>query len=333
MSEDKLMFQACCHTGHREFVSNRDEINQARERIVNDIMSDTDRHCYVCNHRENHGLRTTRRAANNIISDNAAYGDSHLLEIQIDTTCNAACIMCGPQYSSLWRHQNNDDYADIDVTDYYNQLYSLTDFDKLQMIRFLGGEPMLGNHNVNLIKKVVDPSQVTLNYTTNGSIFPDDDLRSLWSQFKAVKLIVSIDGVGEKFEYVRWPLKWQKIERNFQLLLEDPTIELQINYTINPLNAWYADEIVTWLDKQPNGSRCHIAWHPCNHGPLHLENCPESLRDHVKSKLGEDHDVNCIMDNTQSVNPKSIVNYLSDLDIKRKTDWRKTFSDVQHHFK
>ena len=94
----------------------------------------------------------------------------------------------------------------------------------------------------------MNPENVIVKYATNLSIFPNDETIELWKKFKKVILNVSIDGVGEKFEYVRWPLQWHQIDNNLKKLKQlknqnDINLVYHIAYTGNPLTIWYLDEL------------------------------------------------------------------------------------------
>ena len=52
-------------------------------------------------------------------------------------------------------------------------------------------------------------------YTTNLTVLKDE-LFDLWSQFGHIYLGVSIDGYGEVDDYIRYPSKWEKLEKNIK---------------------------------------------------------------------------------------------------------------------
>lgn len=336
--QDQLYFEPCCWVPNlKQPVSNKNELTIARKNVVDIVMSAPKKHCGECYRKENmniDGQRSERQRSNSRVSDDAVYGNSHILEIQIDTTCNAACVICNSGFSSLWRRQDNQKNPEVDVTHAYNKLYNLVDFDTIEVITFLGGEPLLLDHNQRLIERIPDPSRVGLHYITNGSIFPNDQLQELWSKFKYVKMVFSIDGIKNRFEYLRWPLQWNKVERNFQHFLENTNFRMGINVTLNPLNIWYADEIENWVNELNNGQRATINWSPCDHGPLQLTACPEALRDAVRHKFTNNHPVAATLNGSEFKNSQyhQMLDFISPLDIKRKNNWRETFADVQHYF-
>ena len=121
------------------------------------------------------------------------------LTIDIDSKCNLACASCNENDSSLWykekqkfgidmktsiheMHKNNTDENLNLIIDAICKL----DLSKVEWIKFGGGEPLLSNTHVyflNKLKKQIDISRVTLNYTSNYSIVPSKATFNLWKQF------------------------------------------------------------------------------------------------------------------------------------------------------
>lgn len=56
----------------------------------------------------------------------------------------------------------------------------------------------------------------------------------------------SIDAIDKKFEYVRYPLSWEKLNRNIKWC-RDQGIEISVNWTLSSLTMFYFDEIKTWF--------------------------------------------------------------------------------------
>ena len=45
-----------------------------------------------------------------------------------------------------------------------------------------------------------------------------------WKDFKRVQLNCSIDAVGERDRYIRYPSNWKKVEENFDTLNKLPNV-------------------------------------------------------------------------------------------------------------
>ena len=66
--------------------------------------------------------------------------------------------------------------------------------------------PLIKRH-FDILQTLVDKGRakdISISYNTNGSIYPKDYI-DLWKQFKSVQVFFSVDGVGERFNYIRHP--------------------------------------------------------------------------------------------------------------------------------
>ena len=48
----------------------------------------------------------------------------------------------------------------------------------------------------------------------------NEDFYNLVAQFKKVRLMMSIDGTGDTFDYIRYPGKWKQIDKNIHKLID-----------------------------------------------------------------------------------------------------------------
>jgi hypothetical protein len=78
-----------------------------------------------------------------------------------------------------------------------------------------------------------------------------EKLFELWNHFKQVKFNFSIDAVGEKNYYIRYPSDWNTVVENLQRLDDTPpNITVNIACAVQLLNVLYIDELVDWKIKQ-----------------------------------------------------------------------------------
>jgi len=191
---------------------------------------------------------------------------------------------------------------------------------------------------MKMLSQIENLSDVSLAYTTNGSIFPDDDVLELWSKCKNVKIGISTDGIEDRFQYMRWPLKWDKWTRVVERFKTetDSNVRFHINYCVTPLNAFYVYETNEWLDK--NFSK-HADDSPISFNFIRSEGTvdaactPESLREEIYKRLGDDHVVSNILKELPVMDDRHMLSHLDFWDPIRKLDWRKIFPDSARHFK
>lgn len=204
------------------------------------------------------------------------------LETGISNLCNFACVMCNPSASSQIRsviypgkkvpdpliikgvehrgikkgfHEDNDNIDD--------------DLSELQLLKFVGGEPMLEKKHGPLLEKVVnqciDPSNLEIEYHTNASVFPDDKIIKCWEKLKLVRIIFSLDGVGDKATLQRpGRYVWQDIEDTVDkyVSLSGIPIVFSANITMTALNIGQVTDICDWLWNKLENS--HISWFNLN---------------------------------------------------------------------
>ena len=117
----------------------------------------------------------------------------------------------------------------------------------LKHLNMLGGEPLFVPKYYELLQRIIDSGrapEVSLQFNTN-MLAVQDKVFDLWKHFMQININMSCDGVNGVNEYVRWPGKWSKWERNLQKVInwskqmEPGKWILQVHSTMSSL---------TWLD-------------------------------------------------------------------------------------
>lgn len=181
------------------------------------------------------------------------------LELTLGNKCNIQCRMCNPWSSSMWADDmvNNPEinFWKADMSEINFEWYDHPNFDKvfeeiiptLKHLNMLGGEPLFVPKYYELLQRIIDSGrapEVSLQFNTN-MLAVQDKVFDLWKHFKKININMSCDGVNGVNEYVRWPGKWSKWERNLQKVInwskqmEPGKWILQVHSTMSSL---------TWLD-------------------------------------------------------------------------------------
>lgn len=171
--------------------------------------------------------------------------------------CNMACIMCSPTNSSLWASEL--DYTNERLTSIGrrfqkdNNILDQLDIDQVKKIHFNGGEPFLNNHQTSLLERLEEQDVLKntfISYNTNGSIIPSNKIIEYWSRSRLVKLFFSIDAVGDAFEYIRYPGKWNEVERNIQNMRAQlpSNVMFGINLTVGAYNLLELADLWKWFE-------------------------------------------------------------------------------------
>jgi hypothetical protein len=170
-----------------------------------------------------------------------------------------------------------------------------------------------------------------LQITTNGSVYPSGRRLEVWQQFKAILLNFSIDGVGKRFEYLRYPLQWNRVEQNMlRLNCEAPdNVRCKVNHTLSSLNIWYYQEFDHWFKQNFANDQYHRGWtltvSPAN-GILSPQTAGVNLAAKVKQKY-VDQALSKVIERTTEHNTK-LVEFLTAIDQRRGLDWQTVFSEI-----
>ena len=221
--------------------------------------------------------------------------------IAFGNTCNLKCITCGPYSSSKWQKEHEKIYLDnIRPVKFYRSDFVEKFIEQAPEIIHLdvpGGEPFLSGvqeqkHLLWHYIKTKQAKNISLHYTTNATLFPDQEWWDIWQHFKNVDIQLSIDGVGNKYEYIRYPAKWDEVVKNTNQYLKKHmhNIQLSVSHTVSAYNIYYLDEFFTW---------CKIVglprpWAGRVHNPVHMRPtvwptaARNTIADHLKSSSHED---------------------------------------------
>ena len=214
--------------------------------------------CSNCKTAEDAGLSSRRQGSNSWYKQQEL--DNEVVElVRMDywtgDTCNLACVICGPQNSSTWKQELG---LPVELKkSVSNKFWTTIDLSKIKFIHFNGGEPLLSKEHVKLLHAIEHKDQVHLNYNTNGTILPSDELLDLWKQFRLVQLDFSIDDIGTRFEYQRFPAKWDQVTSNLQWYIDNAphNCMFAVNTSVGILNHGNLPSLTAWLQANFHTSR------------------------------------------------------------------------------
>lgn len=212
------------------------------------------------------------------------------VDMRMSTLCNLKCRTCNSVSSSKWIKEERDVMGKTDgklfkMTDYTAIDDTLFDvFEHVELIEIYGGEPLLVDEHFEILEECVRrdyAKNIRLSYVTNGTVLPKK-VKTLWDKFKNVTVMLSMDGVGKEFEYMRHPGKWSDFNANtqqFRQMLHDNIIQqLGVCYTASALN--FLNLINTHLWAQDNNLPVWL-------NVLHYPDCfsLRSLPQHAKNLI------------------------------------------------
>jgi MoaA/NifB/PqqE/SkfB family radical SAM enzyme len=136
----------------------------------------------------------------------------------------------------------------------FSQYYSIA--HNLEKIDFFGGDPFLNTTQLDLLEYLVQQGlskNITLYYSTNCTNHPTERLKRAWNNFKRIEIAMSIDGLEQEFEYLRWPGKWDEMNLVADHILGlKGTMDCEIytmgSLTVSVLNAGSIDRLTAWVE-------------------------------------------------------------------------------------
>ena len=190
------------------------------------------------------------------------------LDLRLGHTCNLKCVMCSPHDSSQWVGDHKKMYPlfqakelkeqmSWDRKEFNNKWHENPDFWKemyaqipnLKQVYFAGGEPLLIKEHKLFLEEIIRQGyadKILVRYNTNG-LLVNDEIIELWKKFKKVKVGFSIDAVGDRNYYIRYPSDWDIIERNLHKLDNTPdNIQVSIATAIQILNIKHLADFAKW---------------------------------------------------------------------------------------
>lgn len=235
------------------------------------------------------------------------------LDLRLGNTCNLQCVMCRPRDSSKWLQDSKklstilispgakgdwdhkaNSISNTDCFDWFEKLINNNSVDffleNIRHIIFGGGEPLLLKEHEKFITKLVETGyskQIELRYHTNGTIL-NEKLLTLWSNFKEVELMISIDDWGIRNDYIRYPSNWNTIFENLKRLdNSSENIVVNILSTIHAMNIYNFPEFAKKLLEQNYKKICkkndYLMSVGTTHWPQYM--CTRILPSSVKEKI------------------------------------------------
>tara|TARA_Y100000389_G_scaffold191678_1_gene218231 strand:+ start:2900 stop:4321 length:1422 start_codon:yes stop_codon:yes gene_type:complete len=221
--------------------------------------------CETCWIDEANGKESKRQQYNNYYKEwygedciNFANEPERLMDVQLifDNTCNLKCRSCNTNYSSKWREESIDrnipfweTTAEINMNDIERSAFwkTMDDWTKdVMRMEIMGGEPFYMKEFKQFVDYLIDTGRsknVALTLSTNGTIADKDFLDKMVKNFRDIAFSVSIDGVEDKFTYLRHPGKWDEVKANldyyYELHNSDHPVFVQITHTVTALNILY----------------------------------------------------------------------------------------------
>ena len=202
--------------------------------------------CSKCYEDEEKGKISLRQHYNNKFKNLEIKEYPLALDLDFSTLCNLKCIMCGPSRSSQWSKELGQAQIPPMSMQHIDNVCHMS--KNVQHLTLQGGEPsimpefeyyfeylkdngLIGNIDVDCISNLTN---------VNTKFY------KLLSEFKSVKLNVSLDAFGDACNYIRFPSNFKKIEENL-LSLIDKKIQVNLQITLQTLSMFNFYDFLEWI--------------------------------------------------------------------------------------
>lgn len=206
------------------------------------------------------------------------------LEVDFSNVCNLKCSYCGPEFSTKWVEdlEQNGPIITLDKTDkvqwvqgWQPNLKTLAiknseynpyvdafwkwfpdAYKHLKVYRITGGEPLLSKETFRSIDWFIDNPNKDLEFSVNSNLSVPD---KLWDTFvekitklersksvKRVKVFTSVDAWGSRAEYIREGLDFELLKKRVEQLLDIGNIRVTVMCTFNILSVSSIKELFEW---------------------------------------------------------------------------------------
>ena len=178
-----------------------------------------------------------------------------IYDVRFGNLCNLKCISCSPNYSSEWYEEvkkaqtedfeklgdwgnydhgtawdkeevtrviaNNKKFEWVNNNKIFENILEQIIKSDTKRIYVTGGEPTITQGNYKLLQALID-NDIAKNievWCNTNCTNANPKFYNLLAQFKEVNLMLSIDGIGDAFDYIRYTGKWIQIEKNINKII------------------------------------------------------------------------------------------------------------------
>jgi MoaA/NifB/PqqE/SkfB family radical SAM enzyme len=260
------------HT-YKEFDSwvNSDDMRTLRQELHSGTYVESCNHCYS---QEKYGRLSTRQVYNVEFSKfinlkkldtedwEVNSEDVCTLDLKLGNLCNLKCVMCSGNYSSQLiteykQYKNTFDKLDYSVqgvdkdfswplSDEFRGFLSKFE-ENLKWIKFTGGEPTLIPYVFDFLSEVKHPSDIAVSLITNGTIY-NDRLFEVLKKFKIIWLTVSLEGISEHNNMIRYNSEWDIVEQNILKYKKLSNVRFVINHVLQAFSVKTLIPLLDWCE-------------------------------------------------------------------------------------
>ena len=297
-------YQVCCYhhitSGEKHYLGDTkpmtwwhsDYMNEVRESFSQDKQHPG---CASCWKQEKLGQRSYRERVEKEYQILGIKSDKTVnlvnAEIRLGNLCNLSCVMCNEVESSAFLAENiRLGINKMQPSDFRWTEQSWTDLDELlnstqfRVLNFRGGEPFYNKALYKILDSMpLESCQNTVIHLSTNATQWNDQWRKVLGKFRLVRVMLSIDAVGDLYEYIRYPAKWADTERNVFDMLKCSNFKPMVHAVVQNLNVSRIGELVDWCSDAGLYLEFDQLLYPRH---LRVNNLPRAQLELAKAHLG-----------------------------------------------
>lgn len=252
---------------------NSEEMRTLRQQLHDGTPADACKHCYS---QERYGRLSQRQVYNlefskftnlrklNTQDWTVTADDICTLDLKLGNLCNLKCVMCGGDTSSqlmteyikhrdkfiqIKNYEQPDTELDFawPLSNEFQQFLSRFQHN-LKWIKFTGGEPTLIPYVFDFLSQIEHPETVTVSLITNGTTY-NDRLFDILKRFKTLWLNVSLEGIGQHNDLIRYKSEWSEVEQNILAYKKLPNVRFVINHVLQSFSVDTLIPLLKWCEQ------------------------------------------------------------------------------------
>lgn len=233
--------------------------------LRNDMIKErTNPGCHHCIAKESNPSYQSHRQHTNSYYPNLDHNiELDAIEIRVSNYCNLRCIMCGPYASSSIADEykkHETDYNNIGMvgaweptTRWWDDQASLDNLKSIlssvSRINFAGGEPLLVPEVVDILNSL-DPYKIkNISMNTNLTRLTDKHLTA-FKKFNFINIMVSLEGIKQHNDYIRYGSSWSQIEQNINTLKELSNVKLSITHVLQHTSIFSLPSLLEFSEQK-----------------------------------------------------------------------------------
>ncbi len=187
----------------------------------------------------------------------------------------------------------------------------LKSVDTLERLYITGGEPLINERVAEIVEYLVDTGaagRIHLELSTNCTSVDARYIERI-KKFRRVELLLSLDAVGDTYEYIRYPARWSVVDANVRKLKHEHGLVCKVPPVVQVYNILGLVDLYRYCDAMDFEVTMNILHMPDR---LAIHHLPPRVRKAAAARLLDYHDTDCRSFSKPSV--LSLARYLDGLD-------------------